>query len=756
MRKSFYITFALIAFALGSLLLLAFNQFKLYGQHENIIGQTEKFIFQYSIIREQIIEDVVTGNLAELGELSTAVEELHANIIKILDNSLIPVEYKFSFLQQIDLPGLILLLRKASTEKESTNILQSINQETRVIGERFLLFERLVLGAAKQKLVDFQLVIIGILALVVFLVIIFMVIMYRMLIVPVISLNGQAEEVLSGRQDSIVTPQGWQDIAMLSDKMCELLNESSLGREKVERYGRIVNCLQHVLGKIQVHCDKELLCKAVCRALLVNEDYILSWIGEADPEGKGILPLVADGSSTMSCDECQGCFAALFAEQEGEDDPALKALKQGKVVVMKDILAGCPRGPFKNTPLATGVVDSISLPLMVQDKKLGVLTIYAIFEGGILEEELELLVQTAAVLAAKLLHIELVEKMEMELSARNIIGEQNNIITFTLDKNGRILEVESYLETSGYKDAAGQWIGRDITDIIVPENDSERIILRKALEQSVRYDFNAGLAGFEEKFSATLEPTGMTRADKEILLLVMIPPQKNVLIQPENFQVAYSAAIGQFACSIAHEITDLSNGIINYAQMLSDELADEPRTERMQSLEKIIFEGEKVAAIVEPLLIDQDDFECSRSRESVQSIFKDALQLVGPLFKKDCIVIDLDVQSPSVQYRKQHLLLILLILLKRLRESLNDRYPQKNSDKNLKIVVSQYKDNSSSILLIALEFTGRECDYDREAIDKGEVAGMWLSQELARNLGGDLKISITEQEKIKVELLLPI
>jgi len=79
-----------------------------------------------------------------------------------------------------------------------------------------------------------------------------------------------------------------------------------------------------------------------------------------------------------------------------------------------------------------------------------------------------------------------------------------------------------------------------------------------------------------------------------------------------------------------------------------------------------------------------------------------------------------------------------------------------NPDKTLDIVVSQYRDNSSNILMISFELTGRERDYDQKAIQKGEVAGMWLSQELARNLGGEMKISITGQGKIKVDLLLPV
>jgi signal transduction histidine kinase len=755
-RKSFYVTFALIGVVLGFLLLLAFNQFKLYGQHEKIISQTEEFIFQYSIIREQIIEDVVTGRLDELSEISTSVEALHTSIIKILDNSLIPPEYKFSFLQQIDLPGLVLLLRRASAEQENQKILQIINQETRVIGERFILFERLVLGYAKQKLVDFQMVIIGTLALVVFLVIILMVIMYRLLIMPVISLTKQSEYVQQGQQDKIYIPHGWREISILSEKMSELLEESEGRSNKIERNARMMNCFQHVLQKIHEHHNRDKLYKSVCRALLVNEDYLLAWIGVEDPDEKGIMPVAADGSSTMSCEECNECFGALLAEQEGTKDPTVQALQGGETVMHNDILAYAPKGPFKNTPLADGVVDSISIPIIFRGHTFGVLTVYVMVEGGVLEEEAGLLTRMAEILAEKLHYIDLRDKLDMEKTARNIIGEQSNIITFTLDGTGRILSVDSFLTASIYRDASKQWRGMNIGDIVLPENDSERIILNRSLVEGIRYDFNAKLVGFDVEFSAILEPGDDFPAEDAIFLLVLMPPQKNMLIQPENFQVAYSAAIGQFAGSIAHEITDLSNGVINYAQMLSDDIVGEEGAERKGSLEKIIVEGEKMASMVEPLLIDQDDFECARSIENVHSIFNDTLLLVGPRFKKDCITVNLDIQSASIQYRKQHLQLMLLILLTRLRESLNERYPQKDPDKVLDITVSQYREEAKNILMIAIAFTGKELDYDPAEIQKGQMAGMWLSQELARNLGGEMKFGVTSNEKIKVELLLPV
>ena len=73
----------LIGAALGTLLVLAFNQFQLYGRHEAIISQTERILFQYSNIREQIVADIVEGQAGNITRVSPAVEELTASCILV-------------------------------------------------------------------------------------------------------------------------------------------------------------------------------------------------------------------------------------------------------------------------------------------------------------------------------------------------------------------------------------------------------------------------------------------------------------------------------------------------------------------------------------------------------------------------------------------------------------------------------------------------------------------------------------------------
>lgn len=751
MRKSFFITAFLIAAALGSLLFLAFNQVKLYGQHEEIISRTEKLIFQYATIREQIIEVVVEGRLNELAQISSALEELHNSIITLLDNTLIPTEYKFSFMQQIDLPGLILLLRRSVAEQGDKNLLRRIIEETRIIGERFMLLDRLVLGYAKQKLVDFQAVVIGTLAMVVFLVTTLLVVTYKLLILPVINLTAQAESALQGTRDQFFLPRGWREVSDLAETMNKLLLETGSSQDAAVRLERIMQSCRLVAEKIRETEGTTELCQIMCRSLLTNSDYILAWIGLVEGEG-GLTPIAADGSSTMTGKECQGCFGALLAAQEGKNDPAAEALRTGETVIRQDILADALKGPFKNTPMANGAVDSISLPIGRGEDIFGVLTIYVMAKGGILDLEAQALAELAGIFEGRLNFFRMLKKLELEQKVKNCIGEKTDIISLALDSDGTIRAVDTYLSASPCRKTMASWVGAKVFDVVQPLNEPEKVMLKAALAEARLYDFNAELAGIGGIFSAILTPVDNFAADAGTLLVVLIPPQKNMLIQPENYQVAYSSAVGQYASTMAHEITDLSNGIINYAQMLSDEMNDEPAGEQRKYLERIITGGEKVAAVVEPLLVEERDAEYANDLAEVQEIVDEVFSLAGYVLRKDGITVHCSIDPLSLQYKRQHLRLILLTFVNSLRALLNTHYPQKDPAKELTLSIRQFMEEGAEMIGISVAVP---CAAGEEGVQETCPPGFWLNKELVRNLGGELKCSPAGQEKMKIELILP-
>jgi len=336
---------------------------------------------------------------------------------------------------------------------------------------------------------------------------------------------------------------------------------------------------------------------------------------------------------------------------------------------------------------------------------------------------------------------------------KNIIGHQVDILSFTLDHQGMVLDAGSYLADSVYAADLSSWIGHPVIDVVRPENDPELFLFKDSISGASRYEFKAQLAGFDEQFAATLEPIKEFPAEQERHLLILVAPQKNLLLQPENFKIAYSAAIGQFAGSIAHEITDMSNGIINYAQMMSDELGDAEQ-DRKRSLGRIINGGERVAAIVQPLLIDQDDLESTRDMENIKQIFQDVLLLLDPLYKRDCITVNLSMQPTSLTFKKQHVQLILFDLLKRLGEIINRMYPQKDVDKMLDISVSPFFEEGKKMVQVNFQFPVGDGDFMEKTFQQGSFAGMWLSQELARALGGEVVLRAVESDKGRVDLFL--
>jgi GAF domain-containing protein len=140
-------------------------------------------------------------------------------------------------------------------------------------------------------------------------------------------------------------------------------------------------------------------------ALLAHPGYCLVWLGVEEKEGTDLLPVAAEGSTTMSGKECKECMAVLLSaaeEHDGGQDQALAALRSGGPVVRRNILAGVEKGSLKNTPLAEGEVSCAAVPLGSGDEVLGVVSIYSLAPESFERAEVELLLLLARLAAARL------------------------------------------------------------------------------------------------------------------------------------------------------------------------------------------------------------------------------------------------------------------------------------------------------------------------------------------------------------------
>ncbi len=145
-------------------------------------------------------------------------------------------------------------------------------------------------------------------------------------------------------------------------------------------------------------------------------------------------------------------------------------------------------------------------------------------------------------------------------------------------------------------------------------------------------------------------------------------------------------AIGTLAGGVAHEINNPVMGIMNYSQLILDELGpDSPVAEFATEIGK---ESERVAMIVTNLLSFARHDKQSHSPARMCDIVESVLSLIRTVMRHDQIALEVDVPEdlPALNCRSQQIQQVVMNLLTNARDSLNQKY--KGPDANKTIIVS--------------------------------------------------------------------
>lgn len=144
-------------------------------------------------------------------------------------------------------------------------------------------------------------------------------------------------------------------------------------------------------------------------------------------------------------------------------------------------------------------------------------------------------------------------------------------------------------------------------------------------------------------------------------------------------------AIGTLAGGVAHEINNPINGIINYAQLIVD---DVDLSQSKKYANSIIQESERISEIVRNLLQFSRQEKQTHSYASVYDIIDRTVSLLSSMLKKDQIklVLNLEENLPDAKCRSQQIQQVVMNLLTNARDALNDKYP--GFDDNKQIILS--------------------------------------------------------------------
>ncbi len=173
---------------------------------------------------------------------------------------------------------------------------------------------------------------------------------------------------------------------------------------KTDRAFRTLSeCNQAMTRKTQ---EMELL-RQVCQIVVDVGGYRMAWVGFAEnDEKKSVLPIVSAGYDYGYLDQTE----ISWADTERGRGPTGTAIRTGKIVASQNALLNPSYCPWRSEGTRRGYAASIALPLNVDGKNIGALTIYASEPDAFDEGEAGLLNKLAENLAYGISAIRLAEQ----------------------------------------------------------------------------------------------------------------------------------------------------------------------------------------------------------------------------------------------------------------------------------------------------------------------------------------------------------
>lgn len=226
-------------------------------------------------------------------------------------------------------------------------------------------------------------------------------------------------------------------------------------------------------------------------------------------------------------------------------------------------------------------------------------------------------------------------------------------------------------------------------------------------------------------------------------------------------------AIGTLAGGVAHEINNPLNGILNYAQLILDQIDAE--SESATFANEIVNETERISGIVRNLLQFSRMEKQAHSLASIYDIVENTTSLIHTIIKKDNIVLDfnLDKDLPDIKCRSQQIQQVLMNLLTNAKDALNERYP--GTDDNKRIELRCYLLFEGDLLWLVMSVLDFGCGipediknrifepfFSTKPKDKGTGLGLSISYGIVKDHHGELLVESVENQYTKFSVKLPI
>ena len=198
--------------------------------------------------------------------------------------------------------------------------------------------------------------------------------------------------------------------------------EHIAGQKKIEKLSRVRAVSSGINAAIIRIRDREGLLKETCRIASEEGKFEMVWVGTLNSEQKQVRAAAWTGFSS------EAAHAVSWATVEAARGTLCEAIQTRKVSVRNDIETGMPTGMLRREALEKGCYSTTCLPLVVDDRVVALIALYATGRGAFDEDELALLGDMASNVSFALESIARQEKIERLSRIRTVLGEMNAAI----------------------------------------------------------------------------------------------------------------------------------------------------------------------------------------------------------------------------------------------------------------------------------------------------------------------------------------